>query len=206
MDKFVIIDVGAANGLHQRWKPYEGQLEVIGFEPDMRSTENFSSIGLYKEAGILPFYETRTRTDSSIFPPNHQFLNKFPKADRFNVVHISEIEVKTLDAVVTKEADFIKLDTQGSELGILQGAEKTLENVLGVEVEVEFSELYQGQPLFAEVDVFLRKKDFQLFDLASVHWKRKLGKGIGNSKGQIIYADALYFKNTEKIKLLRIRK
>lgn len=200
MDKFVVIDVGAAGGLHQRWKSYQDQCEVIGFEPDIRSTEKFSPVGLYKESGTLPFYETRTKTDSSLFLPNHQFLNKFPKADRFKVERISEIEVKTLDSLLTKEADFIKLDTQGSELAILQGAEKTLEDALGVEVEVEFSALYQGQPLFAEVDMFLRKKDFQLFDLASVYWKRKLGKGVGNSKGQIIYADALYFKNAEKIK------
>ncbi len=200
MDKITLVDIGAAGGLHKRWKSVEEFLDIIGFEPDVRSTENFLPLGLYKESGILPFYETQTKTDSSILKPNYQFLNKFPKSDRFKTVKTSQIQVNTLDSFLTKKADFIKLDTQGSELHILQGAQKTLPNTLGVEIEVEFSPLYEGQPLFAEIDNLMRSFDFELFDLAPIYWKRKLGKGLGNSKGQIIYADALYFKNPKKIK------
>ena len=37
--------------------------------------------------------------------------------------------------------------------------------IFGVEVEVEFIEMYQDQPLFNEVDSFMRERGFYLFDL-----------------------------------------
>ena len=52
--------------------------------------------------------------------------------------------------------DFIKLDTQGSELDILHGAGSLLDNCSGLQLEVMFSPLYEGQPLFADVDAYLR--------------------------------------------------
>ena len=62
--------------------------------------------------------------------------------------------------------DFVKLDTQGTELYILEGMQHTLKRaIFGVEVEVEFIEMYKNQPLFNEVDIFMRKLGFHLFDL-----------------------------------------
>jgi Methyltransferase FkbM domain len=51
--------------------------------------------------------------------------------------------------------DAIKLDTQGSELDILRGATHVLPTVSLIDIEVEFNELYDGQPLFCDVDRFL---------------------------------------------------
>src|SRR5207249_2189584 len=62
--------------------------------------------------------------------------------------------------------EFIKLDTQGSELDILRTVDDSQwPDVLAVEVEVEFAELYTNQPLFFDVDGFLRSKGMVLFDL-----------------------------------------
>jgi len=54
----------------------------------------------------------------------------------------------------------------------------TLNNVVGIEVEVEFSELYEKQPLFNDVDNFIRDKGFELFDLRRGYWIRKVAAGI----------------------------
>ncbi|MCH8860002.1 MAG: FkbM family methyltransferase, partial [Thaumarchaeota archaeon] len=106
---------------------------------------------------------------------------------------------KALNEAKVGDADFIKLDTQGSELFILQGGIETLsQSIFGVEVEVEFAELYEGQPLFPDVDQFLRSLGFILFDMRTIYWKRENAKGVGGRKGQIVFADALYFKSIKE--------
>ena len=60
----------------------------------------------------------------------------------------------------------MKLDTQGTELEILSSLlDAQLEELLCVETEVEFLELYQGQPTFGDVDGFMREQGFRLLDL-----------------------------------------
>ena len=78
----------------------------------------------------------------------------------------------------------------------------TLNNVVGIEVEVEFSQLYENQPLFNDVDNFLRDKGFELFDLRRGYWIRKVAAGI--QKGQLVFADALYLKSPEQIMLVNV--
>ena len=66
-----------------------------------------------------------------------------------------------------QEVDFIKIDTQGSELSILKGSTDSLKNAIGLEIEVEFVDIYENQPLFNEVDSFVRKMDFELLQLTT---------------------------------------
>lgn len=67
--------------------------------------------------------------------------------------------------------DAMKLDTQGSELGALQGAETVLSTVQLLEIEVEFNPMYEGQPLFGDVDAWLRSRGFLLWRLDNmVHY------------------------------------
>ncbi len=113
-----------------------------------------------------------------------------------------QLNTDTLDNQVQEnhivDVDFIKLDTEGSELFILQSATNTLNNlVFGLEIEVGFVQMYEKQPLFSEVDSFTRKCGFQLFDLKPYFWKRATGKDYSNRKGQIIFADALYLREVE---------
>ena len=68
-----------------------------------------------------------------------------------------------------------------------------------MEIEVEFVEMYQDQPLFDEVNGFVKNKGFSLIDLKRYYWKRKGTINTTNKKGQLIFGDALYFKTPEKI-------
>ena len=52
--------------------------------------------------------------------------------------------------------DFIKLDIQGGEPNALKGA-KSLNKVLGLEIEIEFHKIYKNQPLFSDINTFMRK-------------------------------------------------
>ena len=60
----------------------------------------------------------------------------------------------------------IKLDTQGTELEILQGlSDAQFADVLAVEVETEFHTAYRGQPCFPEMHAFMTGQGFELFDM-----------------------------------------
>jgi hypothetical protein len=82
--------------------------------------------------------------------------------------HSIEINLNTLDAYFKQQKviDFLKIDTQGSELSILKGAEKMLE--LGlikiIKVEVSTVATYEQQPLFSDIDIYLRKFNYCLVD------------------------------------------
>lgn len=57
--------------------------------------------------------------------------------------------------------------------------------------------MYEGQPLFADVDSFLRARGFDLFDLNRVYWRRPVRPSAG--RGQLVFADALYFRSAGSI-------
>jgi FkbM family methyltransferase len=208
----VLADVGARGGLRPNWATARRYLRLIGFEPDEReyarlaaqvqadgSSDQFVGVALHNRAGSVTLHLAKDRGLSSIFQPNRAFIDEFPDADRFDPDGTHEVRVDTLDAVLAErhltDVDFVKVDTQGSELFVLQGARDTLrQSVCGVEVEVEFAPIYQGQPLFADVDAYMRDLGYQLFDLRSVYWKRREGRRAGGPWGQIVWADALYFR------------
>ena len=213
-----VVDGGASGGTNPRWAPFDRYLRVIGFEPDRRAFEilqaaprgqaevRYINHALNNTPSEVTFHMTSMQQCSSMFRPNASWLRRFRdehQAD-YEVVETTTAEATTLD-IALKEAgiadvDFVELDTQGSELLILQGATETLaSSVFGVEVEVEFIELYEGQPLFADVDQFLRPLGFELFDLTGAYWKRRVGERVGGRKGQIVFGDALYLSSTEKL-------
>ncbi len=203
-----LVDIGASGGLKNNWKGGERYLQVIAFEPDERAFINlvkgqtskikYLNTALYKEKAPLDFHMARKQGVSSLLLPNRSLLDKFPEVERFDILETMKIKADTLDNQFQQhqieDVDFIKLDTQGSELLILEGATRTLNDVFGLEIEVEFVELYQNQPLFSDIDRFVREFGFQLFDLKPYYWKRNAGKKYGKLQGQIIFADALYMR------------
>jgi len=202
------IQVGASGGLPKHWQPYSQLLYKIGFEPDPRSfhsltssnTEKYFNIGLHHQAGTLTLYQTSKPTVSSTLKPNISFLKQFSIADYFEIVSQTTIKVDTLDNLYQHKSfpapDFIQLDTQGSELFILQGARQLLtSHIFGIEVEVEFAHMYVNQPLFYDLDQYLKPFDFHLFDLRPQYYKRTIGLNLGNRQGQLLHADALYLRS-----------
>jgi FkbM family methyltransferase len=207
-----VVDVGARGGPHERWKPCGEYLHLIGFEPDEDAfrelqarkagpgVRTFINAGLMDAPKEVEFHITRSAGCSSFLVPNTELLKNFPEPQRYDVISSTKLKTTTLDLALTQagvqEPDFIKLDTQGTELFILQGASAALSrSVFGIEVEVEFAEIYQGQPLFLNVDKLLSEYGFVLFDLKAVHWKRELGQKVGGRKGQLVFGDALYFRS-----------
>ena len=150
------------------------------------------------------FHVTRNPACSSLLRPDQAFMNQFARiADDFVVERQFDVDTVPLDACLAANdvghVDVLELDTQGSELEVLTGAENLLhEHVIGVQVEVEFSPMYVGQPLFADVDGFLRAHGFQLYDLSRYRVRRAAVDAAVATRGQLLWGHALYLRDPRR--------
>jgi len=117
------------------------------------------------------------------------------------------VDAVTIDDFVAEHDEFLpdilKLDTQGSELSILEGAVRTLARVGMVEVEVEFAPIYQDQPLFGDVASFMADQGFELLYLNRAFVSRRQIYG-GPSRGQVLFGDALFGKREDQLDRLTV--
>ena len=212
-----IVDVGASGGEHPRWRNLTSCLKCILFEPDLKEYEKLLNknndqiiinAALSDKVENIEFNICNKQEVSSVYLPDYDLINKFPDTkefprNRYNIVNKIEMKTDTLSNQLKlnniSEVDFIKIDVQGYGLSVLKGSIENLSNTIGLEVEVEFLEIYKNQPLFNEVDIFIQKHNFQLYDIKRYFWKRNDYEGTGTQKGQLVMGDALYFKNPEQI-------
>lgn len=204
---FNYVDCGAVGDYSNTLLSAFNASRFIGFDPELTvpvekdNTSIYFPVAVSKESGEVDFHRTKNLNCSSLYAPNQEFLDRFMEVgDFFRITETILLKVVALDEYLPQhginDIDFIELDTQGSELDILQGAKGFLSSsVLGVRVEVEFSPMYHNQPLFADVDLFLRQFGFMLFDLERYHLKRKAASGNFSSREQIVWGQALYIKD-----------
>ncbi|MDX2216782.1 MAG: FkbM family methyltransferase [Oculatellaceae cyanobacterium bins.114] len=199
------------------WSIFAPNLTIYGFDADPEAcdaanfdlearqanwTEKHIPLALSDTPGETTLYVTQHPMCSSLYMPNEPYLSRFAGLpERVNLDFTIEIETTTLDEFCQQEAiadiDFLQIDVQGADLLVLQGSQHLLErSVLAVQIEVEFSPLYSNQPLFSDVDTFLRSRDFSLFDLALAHRLRMRSPIQSLSHpGQLLWADAFYFRD-----------
>jgi FkbM family methyltransferase len=199
----------------QGWQIFAPHLTIYGFDADLDAceaanadladrqinwTEQHIPLALAKTDGESTLYVTRHPMCSSLYPPNESFLARFDQISAaMDLDFTIEVETTTLDAFCAQRAvetvDFLKIDVQGADLEVLQGAEKLLkESVLAIQVEVEPSPLYINQPLFSDVDAYLREQDYTLFDIQFSRRIRKKSPIFSPAHpGQILWGDGYYF-------------
>src|SRR5688572_10423413 len=172
-----IVDVGAmiVDGLSN---PYDAMLqslscEVVGFEPVAaeckKLNEHYSGLFTFLphvvgDGSQQTFYECAAAYNSSLFEPNMELISRFTGfQELFTVVATRSVLTKPLDEIPKASgADYLKLDVQGGELMVLEGAARTLRDVLVIHTEAEFLPLYRNQPLFSDIDPWLRARGFVL--------------------------------------------
>jgi FkbM family methyltransferase len=203
------LDCGARAGKLPRGFRAIGDTAYVGFEADAeecarlndaaRPHHRFVQAFLAGRAGRRPFHLTASPACASLLAPNDDLLAAFPElAAAF--VGRDTIEVPTvtlqaaLDAAGIHGADFLELDT-GSEQEILEGAGSVLDGILGIRVEVEFAAMYRGQPLFADLDTYLRARGFVLFDLSRYRARRGALPADVPTRGQLLWGHALYLRD-----------
>ena len=181
--KTTVLDAGGRYGLHPSWKPFTGELEYYLFEPDpieskrlekkySRRSDEVKVIGkaVAEKDGKLTIHIFRNRAMSSAVARNPvSSMFKGERLHEVDIVKSVEVEAVSIDSFCNNNSlslDFLKLDTEGSEYQILQGATKQLkQTILGVRCEVSFERIFYGAPLFSTVHDFMLSQDFYLLNL-----------------------------------------
>jgi FkbM family methyltransferase len=177
--KLHCVDLGARAGAPDNWKPFAANMTIDAFEPDLAADDkgykekdgvSWFPFGLAAQSTTLPFHVTGVASGSSLYPPNEAVMPDYSKERYWRVSEIRQLPFLTFSDFLAKysrpKPELMKLDTQGSELDILKSlADDGWSDVLAVETEVEFIELYKGQPVFRDVDAFMDAKGFELMDL-----------------------------------------
>jgi FkbM family methyltransferase len=153
--------------------------------------------------GTAQLHILSSAVNSSLLKPNPDFIKRYSMAG-FDVVKSVPLPTSTLDDVVFGSrrgedfwGEFIKIDTQGTPLDILQGGRRTLEErAVALLVEVEFFEMYCGQKLFSEIEQWLRAFGFSFygFDLHTRSAKL-LDKKQSAGRERTYFADAIFLKD-----------
>jgi len=177
MKKQIIIDVGAT-GFPSENDAYNGAIEqeIYLFEPlpifysklidKYGKFKNFHifELALSNEKGVKNFYVTKKNNCSSLLEPNpeNKIISSREDLKSFDII---QVQTDTLFNVLghLEKVDFLKLDTQGSEYEVLEGAGNLLKKVKQIKCEVEFSQWYKGQKLAKDVKLFLENNGFTLY-------------------------------------------
>ncbi len=213
-----ILDVGARDGLGEPWASfYQKQIDSILVEPDpieakrlKSKMEECSSTGcinmvlpyaLWDHSDGVSLNINKSPGTSSVFIANKNELEKYPESSRFITISSLDLPSKTIDQLATDNIinclDFMKVDVQGGELQVIRGGREFLKNnLIGLEVEVEFLEMYKNQPLFSDVEKYIRTElGLELWDIKKYYWKYSSKKNdSASTKGRVIFADALFFR------------
>jgi len=194
------------------WSPIADFVRVIGFEPVTEKCRElqrrypgnlYFDTGLWKEKGEVPFYLTPSTVYASILKPNIENFRLIGKQDAVEAFTVERIAVNRLDDVLAPhqdvKVDFIDIDTQGTELPILEHGVKTITNaVLGAFIEVEFIELYHEQPLFADVDRFMTTHGFDFTAFLNMSfWRSDKARMFANPQARFLSGNALYLRSDD---------
>lgn len=145
---------------------------------------------------------------TSLLEPNAELLAYFHGFPAWgSVTERLPIETVRLDDVAEiQDLDYLKLDIQGAELMALRHATEKLATCSVVQTEVEFLPMYRGQPLFAEVELFLRGQGFVIhkFEQLTTRTLQPVlaGDSIYGGLGQIFWADAVFVRDFTRLELV----
>jgi len=178
----ILVDVGSSLASPEIWNPIADQSTFVGFDPDDRdSGEEISS--QFLQARFLPFavtsnpeiaeiefFLTESPYCSSTLRPDQAALTDYLFAESFAVKDQEKVPARTLgdalQAISIDRVDWLKLDTQGTDLRIyLSLEEKIRRNVLCVDIEPGLISAYHGEDFFTKCHETLIAEGFWLSDL-----------------------------------------
>lgn len=198
----LVIDIGANEGQFAkelRTGGYSGR--IVSFEPLiaahrrlLRESNSDSAWHVYPRCalgdrfGEIDINISGNSVSSSILPMLTSHSNAAPESAYLG--HESTPLI-TLDSVAPNFLDgayaaFLKIDTQGYEWHVLDGALSTLPKVRGIQIELSLVRLYEGQRLWRECIERLEAEGFVLWALQSVF--------VDPATGRTLQWDGLFFR------------
>lgn len=200
----VILDVGANTGQYAKRLRYLGHTgRVVSFEP-LRS----EYAELEKRASRDPAWETRNyalgdhdgtqEINVSENSVSSSLLNILPRhiasEPKARSIGKKTIELRKLDSIFDEicsgeDNPYLKLDTQGYEMQILEGAERSLDKIHTIQIEMSLIPQYQGETLLPEMTSWLYAKGYVLVAIEPAHsdWR----------DGQMLQVDGIFHRFSE---------
>ncbi len=172
-----IVDAGASAGHYgnmMRKAGYKGHIE--SFEPlndvfqklealaaiDSSWGANNFALGATNE--VMEINVAGNSFSSSFLPMMHAHEAGAPAS---KYVSRQSVEIKRLDQILDSflpngEMFFLKMDVQGFEKQVIEGAEGVWSRIAGIEIEMSMVELYSGELLYHEMISYLGQLGFKL--------------------------------------------
>jgi FkbM family methyltransferase len=216
-----ILDVGAAF-INERpvYLPLleDGLGHLNAFEGDARQTEKIkqaygdrANVFTQFLADGLPHTLYVTHPESgmtSLLKPKADALKFFNQFEHFGKVeHTETVQTTRLDDVAgLPSIDFLKMDVQGSELTVLNNGKNKLDQCVAIQLEVSYINLYEDQPTFGEVDVWMRAQGYVPHCFVDVkRWS--IAPTIKNNNvkapfNQLLESDIVYIRDPLNLQLL----
>lgn len=186
-NNLVIFDVGGHHGQSiEKYLSFFEKPLIHTFEPNIDSftilNARFNSKNIIKnnfalsdKNSINNFYQSKKTDTSSIL----EFEEGLPDNDKIRGLETQKVDiikVMKLDDYVIKnninKINFLKIDVQGTELLVLKGAIKTLEERKISFIQFEFinKKVYKGQHTFFEYLEFLEGLNYELYSLGDISY------------------------------------
>ena len=200
----VVLDVGANRGQYGRELRSSGyQGRIVSFEPlpeafaaliassgrDGRWTA--SPLALGDAAGVATLHIAGNEVSSSLLPMLDAHRAAAPGSAYVGDV---SVPVERLDAifddhVVADEHPYLKIDAQGFERQVLDGAAGCLPKIVGVQVEMSLRRLYDAAATLTEIVGYLEARGFALMSIEPGF----LDIGMGRQ----LQVDGIFFREPE---------
>jgi FkbM family methyltransferase len=197
----LIFDVGANEGQYagnMRKLGYKGR--IVSFEPltnvfkklKERSTHESNWVALNCALGSCDETAEINISKNTFSSSLLEILPTHVESAPESVYHGKEtICVRTLDSIIDdyyqpSDKLFLKIDTQGFGMKVLQGAEKSMDRILGIHLEMSLVPLYKDEPLMGELATYLHGKGFSLVSIEPEY--------INPETGQQLQVNGLFLK------------
>jgi len=196
-----ILDVGANTGQYaQELRKVKFDGTIVSFEPissvfeQLEENMRGDSKCVLKNFALGDKNETKTiniakNLASSSFFSRTKYFEEI--ATQTEYISEEQVEIKVLDSIfdtICNDNDvvFLKLDTQGYEKNILNGATESLKKVKGVQIELALKPTYNDAPNFKEIYKILEDAGFTLYSLE---------EGFEDEKsGRLLEVDGIFFR------------
>ena len=184
-----VLDVGGNTGQYgRRLRQIGYHGHIISFEPIMASYEILKASAAKDENwSVFPYalggvnekkeINVMAATDlSSFLVPREDSQNRFKqnRVERKEEVQVWRLD-NILDTCLDMEAHprlYLKLDTQGFDLSVMEGAQNIIPKILGLQTEISLHNIYHGMPSFLESISKFQSYGFNVIDFVTLTRER----------------------------------
>lgn len=199
----VVLDVGANIGQFAQGLRRAGYLgEIVSFEPLRQAHGQLIAaakkdpkwhvaprvvIGDYE--GEIDIHVSANSVSSSVLDMLDTHSSSAPTSTYVanERVRLATLDTMARDALTPDVVPFLKIDTQGYEDRVLNGARDVLARTMGLQLEMSFVALYEGQQLFDPLMRRLRALGFSVWGIYPGF--------CDPASGRMLQVDAVFFRD-----------